>query len=206
MAKMTARESVARDSRALDLRRAGVPVPRIMEELRFTKLSTVEDAIRRAIKLQGVQVDPLQVRDLELDRLDRLQQGLWLKAAKGDLAAVDRVLRLSEMRIKLAGVPDASTAMRDAFAATVAALALTAADSSLVAAGARIAEKIDAAGASGDSQAETKALYLVPHLMNVLRELGATPAAREALGEVVSAGGNASKNEFDEFKLRKGTA
>lgn len=42
-----------------------------------------------------------QKRALELDRLDRLQQGLWAKAARGDLGAVDRILKISLHRRQL---------------------------------------------------------------------------------------------------------
>lgn len=51
-------------------------------------------------------------------------------------------------------------------------------DDALVASGRKIAERVDEATESGDGQEVTKALYLVPHLMNVLREMYATPKAR----------------------------
>jgi len=49
------------------------------------------------------------------------------------------------------------------------------------------ARRIDAALATGEGQEVTKALYLGPHLLNTLRELGMTPGARKELdieGEV----------------------
>jgi hypothetical protein len=49
------------------------------------------------------------------------------------------------------------------------------------------ARRIDAAIATGVGQDVTKALYLGPHLLNTLRELGLTPGARKDLdieGEV----------------------
>ena len=105
--------------------------------------------------------------------LDRLQQAVWVKAVKGDVAAVDRVKALAELRLRIAGVASrGESVMTEAFDDAVAALGTKAADGALVAAGRRIAERIDAAASAGDAQAETKALYLVPHLMNVLRELG----------------------------------
>lgn len=55
-------------------------------------------------------------------------------------------------------------------------------DDALVEAGRKVADRIDEATASGEGQEVTKALYLVPHLMNVLREMYATPAARIAAG------------------------
>lgn len=57
-------------------------------------------------------------------------------------------------------------------------------DSALVAAGRNIAERIDDVVANGEGQEVTKAMYLMPHLMNILKEMGATPASR---GEVTAA-------------------
>ena len=140
----------------------------------------------------------------ELDRLDRLQQAVWVKAVKGDVAAVDRVKALAELRMRIAGVASrGESVMTEAFDDAVAALGTKAADGALIAAGRRIAERIDAAASAGDAQAETKALYLVPHLMNVLRELGATPAAR---GEVGRKAGNESGKKAKLIALRGGRA
>lgn len=38
---------------------------------------------------------------LEVDRLDRMHMAVWAKAARGDLGAVDRALRISERRERL---------------------------------------------------------------------------------------------------------
>ena len=134
--------------------------------------------------MHGASTDPAVVRALELDRLDRIHQGVWLKAVKGDLSAVDRIVRLAELRVRLAGSPGEAR-MVAAFEETVSLLELKPEDAAAIAAGRRIAEKIDAASAGVDALAETKSLYLIPHLMNVLRELGATPGARAALQAVV---------------------
>lgn len=55
-------------------------------------------------------------------------------------------------------------------------------DDSLIEAGRKIADRVDEATATGEGQEVTKALYLVPHLMNVLREMYATPKARHEAG------------------------
>jgi hypothetical protein len=55
-------------------------------------------------------------------------------------------------------------------------------DAALIEAGRMIARRVDEATASGEGQEVTKALYLVPHLMNVLREMYATPKARKEAG------------------------
>lgn len=55
-------------------------------------------------------------------------------------------------------------------------------DAGLVEAGRKIADRIDEATATGEGQEVTKALYLLPHMMNVLREMYATPKARHEAG------------------------
>ena len=80
--------------------------------------------------------------------------------------------------------------LRDAFdASVVAARAATdegrldpKRDAALVEAGRKIADQVDEATATGEGQEVTKALYLVPHLMNVLREMYATPKSRHDAG------------------------
>ncbi len=45
-----------------------------------------------------------QLRQMELLRLDKLTTSLWLKAAGGDVYAIDRVLKIMERRAKLTGI------------------------------------------------------------------------------------------------------
>jgi len=51
-------------------------------------------------------------------------------------------------------------------------------DAGVVAAARAVADRIDAAIATESGSELTKALYLVPHVTNLLREMLATPAAR----------------------------
>lgn len=168
------------DLQALNLRRAGVSIPKIAGELGFRTRASCEKAIARAMAAQGLTTDPISVRLAELDRLDRLQLAVWAKATGGNLEAVDRVLRLAEMRLRIAGIAEAGlTPITAEYDRTIDDLGLTgkARPAALVALGRRLCEQIDAASAVGDAQTVTKALYLVPHVVNVLRELGAGPEA-----------------------------
>lgn len=72
--------------------------------------------------------------------------------------------------------------LRGAFDESVDACELKPVDSALVAAGRKIADQIDFATEHGEGQEITKALYLTPHLVNILKEMLATPAARQAAG------------------------
>lgn len=55
-------------------------------------------------------------------------------------------------------------------------------DAALIDAGAKIADRVDEAVTTGEGQEVTKALYLIPHLNNVLREMYATPKSRREAG------------------------
>jgi hypothetical protein len=73
--------------------------------------------------------------------------------------------------------------LRDAFDSSVKAnRQLGPVDDALVEAGRKIAAEIDHAVENLSGGERTKALYLTPHLMNVLKEMLATPAARHAVG------------------------
>jgi hypothetical protein len=73
--------------------------------------------------------------------------------------------------------------LRDAFDASVEASGLIEpVDEALVESGRKIADRVDEATTTGEGQEVTKALYLLPHLMNVLREMYATPKVRREAG------------------------
>jgi hypothetical protein len=57
----------------------------------------------------------------------------------------------------------------------------TAQDAGLLQAGRTIAKQIDRAVREGEGAEVTKALYLMPHLLNIMREMLATPATRRAV-------------------------
>lgn len=169
--------------KVLEMRRAGVGFDLIAERLDLTPRSA------KAIfdKALGT-YDKDYLAALEADRLDRLHVAVWPAAARGDLAAVDRVLRIGERREKVLAEPrENDHALRQAFDASAeTSTSLLTVDSALVAAGRSIADRVDAARATGEGQELTKALYLLPHMVNVLREMLATPASRQAAGLVAT--------------------
>lgn len=139
--------------------------------------------------------DPEYTKALEADRLDRLHLAVWPLAVQGDLGAVDRVLRISERRDKVLAEPTPNDhALRQAFDQSASTSAdVTDVDAALLEAGRKIADRVDAAVASGEGQEVTKALYLVPHMVNVLREMLATPASRELAKKAATAAPEGSK-------------
>jgi len=157
----------------LGLRRAGAQFDTIADRLNITP------RVARALFEQALaSFDPALNMALEADRLDRLHTAVWPAAVNGDLNAIDRVLKISERRDQVVPPTKNDHALREAFDETAATCdrLVDGADDALVAAGRRIADQIDSAVASGNG----KALYLAPHLMTVLREMLATPAARAA--------------------------
>ena len=94
-----------RERDALDLRTKGFTYDRIAEALGMST-SGAADSVRRA--LQALKTETAEkaeeVRDLELRRLDRMLQIAEAAADSGDLAAIDRVLRIQERRSKYLGL------------------------------------------------------------------------------------------------------
>ena len=85
--------------------------------------------------------------------------------------------------------------LRTAFDETVTANAEVVAgiDAAVIASGRAVADQIDYAIDNLSGEALTKALYLMPHLMGILKEMLATPASRKAVGLAGKAGGATSK-------------
>jgi hypothetical protein len=96
-------ELVDREVKVLELRRAGLTWQRISEETGYADASGAYLAYKRAIK--RTQQQPAdELREQELDRIDRLQLALWPKAMKGDNASVNTIVRLMERRARLLGL------------------------------------------------------------------------------------------------------
>jgi hypothetical protein len=166
-------------AQVLSFRRAGVQFDVIADRLNLTPTAA------KALFDQALAAhDPTFERILEADRLDRLHAAVWPRALKGEVDAVDRVVKISERREHVARVPKINGhAMRDAFdtAVTTSADLHPQVDGALVEAGRAIADRVDEATATGEGTEVTKALYLMPHMLNVLREMLATPASRTAI-------------------------
>lgn len=165
-------------NQVLQLRRAGAQFDAIADRLNLTP-----KAAKALFDKALASFDPELSIALEADRLDRLHMAVWPAAQQGDVQAVDRILKISERRDKVVSTPTTNDhALRDAFdqSAQTSAELNPGWDAALVEAGRKIADRVDEAVATGEGQELTKALYLVPHMLNVLREMLATPASRTA--------------------------
>lgn len=96
---MNAKDRAERNQRALELHLAGATYERIAQVLGFASKATAHACVKAALAARPVEDgDPA---DVELARLDAMLVGLWPKARKGDVHAVDRVLKISERRVAL---------------------------------------------------------------------------------------------------------
>ncbi len=170
-----------RDREILRLWRGGGQFDEIAELL---EVRNAEVALAGALRaLEAEPVPDLMARwRIENIRLDRLTAGLWDAAASGDQGAVDRIVKISEVRSRLKEpAPPDGVNLVDAFDRTVEACGVDDRDAALIAGGRKIAHRIDQASATSSGEEVTKALYLLPHLNKVLEAMLATPAARAAV-------------------------
>ncbi len=90
---------------ALELRRMGLGYEAIGAQLGIGKSQAhrlVQRGLAEARALINTSADEL--RSEQISRLDAMLTGLWPRARKGEVVAVDRVLKLMERRDKLLGI------------------------------------------------------------------------------------------------------
>lgn len=89
---------------AFELRKAGASYELIAEKLNYANAKSAESAIRSRIKGMYKPDDVEEVVHMELARLDELQLVAWRRAKEGDLAAIDRILKIMERRAQYLGL------------------------------------------------------------------------------------------------------
>lgn len=89
--------------RAIELALEGHSYDEIARQVGFSHRGSAHRAVYKALGEREVEaVDGL--RRLELDRLDRRQASLWVRALDGDVGAVNVVLKVIDQRIRLLGL------------------------------------------------------------------------------------------------------
>ncbi len=109
-----AEAAAARRQKSLDLRIAGVRYRQIGAQLGVshqTAYRDVQTALGELTALQAGKAEKL--RELELERCDKLTMALWPKARSGNEKAVRAVIAVMDRRAKLLGL-DASTKLEHA--------------------------------------------------------------------------------------------
>ena len=96
-------ELVDKEIKVLELRRAGLTWQRIAEQTGYADHTGAYAAYKRAIK-RTMQQPADELREQELDRVDRLQLAAWPNAMKGDTKSIMTIVKLMERRARLLGL------------------------------------------------------------------------------------------------------
>lgn len=98
-------KALADQQKALELRRMAYGYQKIADTLGIGLVTAhrhVQNGLREARDQVSASTEAL--RSEELSRLDAMHQGVWVRAMKGESAAIDRVLKIMERRAKLLGL------------------------------------------------------------------------------------------------------
>lgn len=92
-----------RQAQALEMHLANASYDQIAEHLEYADRSGAYRAVQAALRRQRYDHDAATnlPGETELARINAMITGLWPKARRGDVAAVDRVMKLEERRGKL---------------------------------------------------------------------------------------------------------
>ena len=98
--------TAARRTKAIALRLAGVDFETIADRLDYASRQAAAVDVRRALEEYRAEESAAVEawRELEGQRLDRLQAAAWSAAVKGDLKAIETVLKVMAQRSKLLGL------------------------------------------------------------------------------------------------------
>ena len=105
-------EAEQRMHQALELRLAGATLSAIAGKLGYASESSAYNAIK-AVMAKTVAAPSAELREIETRRYDKLLFAIWPAAMKGDLDAIDRVLKIAAQRARLLGL-DAPVKLADA--------------------------------------------------------------------------------------------
>jgi hypothetical protein len=96
-------EIAQRRAQALELRAMGLTYEQIAERLKYGSRSAAHRDIQIALE-ELVEAPAKELVAEELSRLERLLQGVWAEARKGDVQKVGTVLKILDMRAKYLGL------------------------------------------------------------------------------------------------------
>jgi hypothetical protein len=91
----------ARRAKALELHLAGATYDAIAQAVGYSDRGHAHKAVQTALTDLGRPPPPDEVLATEIARLDAMLTGLWGKARRGDVQAIDRVLKIQERRAAL---------------------------------------------------------------------------------------------------------
>jgi hypothetical protein len=97
-------QQIDKERKAIELRRAGATYDDIARAVGYKDPSGARAAYQRALKRTLQDAGSEEVREIELDRLDRLQRAAWTNALAGDVNAINTVLRIMHRRAAYLGL------------------------------------------------------------------------------------------------------
>lgn len=103
----------SRAEEAYELKLSGKSLREIAIELGFDSTADVAKLISNQLKLEAKHLTSVErggLLQMELDRLDRLQEKCWPAAMMGDPKSVEAVLKIMDRRIRVAGLDAVDTA------------------------------------------------------------------------------------------------
>ena len=92
-----------RRRRALKLRMKGLTYSDIARQVGYASPSGAYEAVRAALESDGGAAAD-EIRKLHMARLETLLEAIWDAACRGELQAIDRVLRVLDRQAKLLGL------------------------------------------------------------------------------------------------------
>lgn len=106
-------DSKARRTKALELHLAGANYDAIAVALGYANRSSAWKAVQEALTDLGRPAPAGEVLATEIARLDAMLTGLWAKARRGDVQAIDRVLKIGERRAALRSLSGVDTPLKE---------------------------------------------------------------------------------------------
>ena len=94
--------SKQRQAQALELRKAGATYQAIADQLGYASARSCAESVRSALRT-AIHEPAEELRGMEIERLDNMMLVLWPRVMQGDLACMDRALRIQLRIAELAG-------------------------------------------------------------------------------------------------------
>lgn len=102
------KEAAEKQAKALKLRTMRVGYAEIARQVGYASPGAAHDAVKRALAAIPRE-NAKELRTSELEGLDVAERALAQRLARGDLRAIDRMLRIKDMRAKLTGLYEETT-------------------------------------------------------------------------------------------------
>jgi hypothetical protein len=93
-----------RHVKALELHLAGATYETIAEQLGYASKASAHKIVQDALDALTLPAMSSDHKSTAMARLDAMLVGIWPKARRGDVAAIDRVLKIEERRLALLAI------------------------------------------------------------------------------------------------------